>query len=326
LKNCTYKKEEKMSPQRDPEVFNQAHRLYLAGQFQQAYELLTEGQGQYPEHQRQLYFWRMCMAARQGNLELAEGIFTKALDEGYFYSGNSLRRDEDLKELQGRANFEALVARSMDMLAVVQKKAKPGLILLESVDTNIPQVPLLMALHGNDSNADHFQGYWNHLAEKGWLVALPQSSQVTGNNNFGWNDRAIAKKEIVDTYRGLTRKISIDPAKRIIAGFSMGGYTAIRAALQQYFPIRGFLGVAPFIRDLEEMERLLTECKADDLRGYFLLGEEDENCTPTALAFRELLVQANVPCGIEVFPGVAHDFPADYRSAIDRALHFILSE
>jgi dienelactone hydrolase len=313
-----------MSPTKELVVFSTVHQLYRAGQFQQAFDLLSGVEGKSPEQNWQKYFGLLGMAARLDKPDLAEDILRKALDAGYFFTERTLRNDGDLRALQGRAEFEKLIARDVELLAVAQQTAAPGLTLLEAVDVHITQVPLLMTLHGNNSNVERIQGYWNSLSDEGWLVALPQSSQLAGNGVFCWNDQPLAKKELLNHYTAITNKISVDESKTIITGFSMGGRTAINAALQQYFPIHGFLAVAPFIRDLAEMERSLASIPAQPLRGYFLLGQDDEGCTPNALSLHRLLNNHGIACEVELFPHTGHDFPDDYRAAIGRGLQFIL--
>jgi len=315
-----------MTPSKEPEVFATAYQLYLKGLFQQAYDLLTRVMEVYPAHQSRLYQWRFSMAARQGNLELAEKVLREALDSGNFYSKYLLRHDEDLKALQGRPGFENLLARDLEMLALAQQSARPQLTIFEPTENRAESLPLLMALHGNHSNVEGFQGYWNKLADKGWLVALPQSSRVGGKGVFDWNDAGIATQELAEHYALLCGKFVLDAQKVLLAGFSMGGYTALQTALRQILPGRGFLAVAPYVGDLKEFEHLLDEIHPGQLRGYFLLGEEDQQCTPGAMRLQDVLNHHGITCGVEVFAGVAHAFPEDYQAAIDRALQFILSD
>jgi len=257
-------------------------------------------------------------------LVLAEQILCKALNEGLYFNECTLRTDSDLRGLQGRNEFEKLLARNQILLAAAQRTAAPGLTLLEAVDISFAQVPLLMALHGNNSNAERIQGYWNTLSEEGWLVAFPQSSQLAGTGVYCWNDQTLANRELLEHYATITKKISVDSKRTVVSGFSMGGFTAINAALQQYFPIRGFLAVAPFIRDLTEIEQLLKNLPSQHIRGYFLLGQDDEGCTPNALSLHRLLNNHGIVCEVEVFPNNGHDFPQEYRAAIGRGLQFIL--
>lgn len=310
----------------EPEVFAVVFQLYQKGLFRQAYDLLTETAAMYPEHRRRIFEWRICLAARIDELILAESLLKEALNEGFYYTEFLLRREDDLKALQRRPDFEKLAERSLQMLAEAQLKAKPILTVIEPKKHVAEKTPMLMVLHGNSGNAKNYQDYWDFLSDKGWLVTIPQSSQVGGNNVYVWNDLAIAERELIAHYAVILKKFPIKRKETIISGFSMGGHTVLIAALKQLFPIKGFLAVAPYIGDLKEFDKVLDSYDCAGLCGYFLLGEKDYLCTPAAIELHEKLNQRGIPCGLEVFPGIAHAFPDDYQSAIERAIQFINQE
>jgi predicted esterase len=312
-----------MALKEDPEVFNAAYELYLQGEVQQGYDLLTAAAPNHPENAQRIYEWRFDMAAKLGKLELAEEILERALDAGCFYGEFALRKDDDLQVMQGRPRFESLVERSYLMLYRVQQSARPLLKVINEGGASRGKTPLLMALHGNSSSTDRFEGYWDSLKGTDWLVALPQSSQVNGKDIYVWNDLEIAERELIDHYLALTREHVIDPTRTIAAGFSKGGHAVIQAAFKQIFPIAGFIAIAPYIPDVEGMMRLLEPGKRQGLRGYFLLGGEDKQCTPGATRLYEELVKRGIPCGIEVFPGLAHEFPQDFNAALQRAIQLV---
>ncbi len=307
----------------DPEVINTAYDLYMQGEVQQAYDLLTAAAPNHPEHAQRIFEWRFDMAAELGKLELAEEILERALDAGCFYGEFSLRKDEDLQGMQGRPRFEALVERSYLMLYRAQQSERPLLKVINEGDASRGRTPLLMALHGNNSNIDRFEGYWGSLKGTDWLVALPQSSQVNGKDIFVWNDLEIAERELIDHYLALTREYGLDPTRTFVAGFSKGGHAVIQAAFKQIFPIACFIAIAPYIPDVDEMLGLLKPGESEGLRGYFLLGGEDKRCTPGAARLYEALVKRGIPCGIEVFPGLGHDFPEDFDAALQRAIQLL---
>lgn len=313
-----------MSYIEDPEVFQQAFDLYMKGEVQTAYDLLTDESPNYPDHEQRIYEWRFDMAAKLGKLELAEEILQDALDSGCFYGEFALRKDDDVQVLQGRPFFESLVQRSYQMLADAQSFGRPRLEVIDRGTAVDGKTPLFLALHGNNSTVDKFKPYWQPLLNKGWLVALPQSSQVGGKNIYVWNNMGIVEKELKEHYRKLSTDTVIDPEKTIISGFSKGGHAAIVAALKQVFAIRGFIAVAPYIPKIEEMVPLVDSCPNRNLRGYMLLGEEDKECTPGATELREELIKRGIQCGIEVFPGLGHDFPDDFDHVLPRAIDFVL--
>jgi predicted esterase len=183
-----------------------------------------------------------------------------------------------------------------------------------------------MALHGNSSNAMRFKDYWSTLTGTKWLVALLQSSQVNGKDIFVWNDMAVVERELKDHYRKLIQENLIDPGRTIISGFSKGGHAAIEAALKGYFPMRGFLAVAPYIADRDAMLPLLDSTENKRLRGYFLLGEKDDECTPGAIWLYEELGKRGFDCKMKISSGMAHDFPDDFDTLLPEILKFILME
>jgi predicted esterase len=313
-----------MTRRTEPEVFARALAFYNEKQYRQALEMLTDFHTTDPMYRRQCFEWRISMATLMGDLDLAEDIFSVSLAEGFFLSEYSLRRDDDLSTLQGRARFEQLVTRNMQLMAQAQANARPELLLVEPPVQAAAKAPLIVALHGNNTNAQIIKEYWLDLSPFGWRLAFPQSSQVSGNGVFVWNDIPLAQQELKAHYPAICKRSAVDPARTVISGFSKGGHAALMAAFMQVFPISGYIGVAPYFNDVEAVFDSLKVQPNPRLRCYFLLGEDDTDCTAGALAMKEKLVAAGVACGVEIFPGVAHDFPADATAAILRALDFIL--
>ena len=314
-----------MTSRREPAVFAKVYQLYLAKAYHAALELLEEYHDSDPFTRRKWFEWRVSLAARAGNLDQAETILAEALDDGHFFTEFTLRQNEDLAALQGRPRFEELVRRSQRMLNQAQQQASMKLELVEPAPPSASPAPLIVGLHGNNSNAKRFLEYWQHLSPQGWCLAFPQSSMVSGKDVYVWNDLPLAEKELRVHYQAITYKYPVDESRTIIAGFSKGGQVALQAAFKQLFPIRGFIAVAPFIGDPDAFFAALNVQPGSPLRGYFLLGEKDEMCTAGALKLHQQLSEAGVPCGVEVFPGIGHEFPADNVLAIQRALDFIFA-
>ncbi len=315
-----------MAYQDDPEVFDQAYALYQQGRFQESYDLLTTAQPSHPQHNQRLYEWRFDIAARMGQLKLAEQVLQDALDAGCYYGDYALRKDDDLKEMQGRPRFEALVERNFAMLAEAQKHARPMLEVLNRGVEEKSTLPLLLALHGNNSNNFRFRQNWSSLQGSSWLVALAQSSQVSGKGLYSWNDMAMVEKEIREHYRQLIKAFPVDPKRVILSGFSKGGHAAILAMVRGWVMASGFLAIAPYVGDVEAWKPHLEEDYGGELRGAFLLGEKDELCTPGALALSEILIARGIPCQVTVFPGMAHEFPENFAAVLQSAFRFLLKE
>ncbi|MBA4374857.1 MAG: hypothetical protein C0401_01620 [Anaerolinea sp.] len=310
----------------EPEVLEQTYQLYLKSNYAEAYDLLMEAGDRYPAWTGRFYEIRVDLAAVMGKLELAEEILAKALDEGYFYNEFVLRKDDDLKFLQGRPRFETLVERSFKMLADAQAEARPETMIIEHQSPVQGNTPFFMGLHGNNSHAEGFSGYWGYLTAHQWLVALPQSSQVSAKGLYVWNDMEMVERELTAHYHTLQSSYPLDPAKTVIGGFSKGGHAAIHSVLRGLFPICGFIAMVPYVGDLSTILPLLGTPGQEKLRGYFLLGEKDEHCTPGAVKLEKILGEHGIQCGLEIFPNMAHDIPENFDPVLQRAVEFILND
>src|SRR5438270_10650419 len=89
---------------------HQMMRLYDAGDYAQAYELVRREADRFPEHSGDTYYWLMCLAARVNDISQSLQYLKDALAHGYWFTPSWLRNEEDLKPLQGLPEFEQMIA------------------------------------------------------------------------------------------------------------------------------------------------------------------------------------------------------------------------
>jgi predicted esterase len=185
----------------------------------------------------------------------------------------------------------------------------------------------MIALHGNNSNVQEDLPYWQPLVERGWLLALPQSSQIYGPQRYRWNDDQVAADELQAHYANLVVEYDIDPARVVVGGFSRGAGLGARAVLDGVIPARGFIAVAPVHPDFAGTSALpdLILSPEQALRGYILLGEEDERYERHSRALVALMRRLNMPCILDRHEGVGHVYPPDFASVLQTAIDFVLS-
>ena len=112
----------------------------------------------------------------------------------------------------------------------------------------------------------------------------------------------------------------------VIAGFSLGGDVALRMAMNQVLPVRGFIAFAPggpCVSQPEKLQALFEARKGKGMRGYVMMGEADPSYEWT-----QRLIQAlkdfSVPHQVEFYPGLGHAYPPNFADSLLRALDFIL--
>jgi len=190
----------------------------------------------------------------------------------------------------------------------------------------------IVALHGNGENARKALDGWRTAVDEGWLLAAVQSSQIVHSEGYIWDDTEVALREIQEQHAALAADYALSADHLIIAGFSMGGYTAMQAALSGTIPAQGFMLLGPGgpepdgPDDLGSWLPLIEQLRGRGapLRGYLMAGQEDDLTPPeTQQRLADFLTEAGIPCGFETIPGVAHAYPLDFRPIIARALDFI---
>jgi hypothetical protein len=103
----------------------------------------------------------------------------------------------------------------------------------------------------------------------------------------------------------------------------------LQVALRGTVPVCGFVLLGPggpTTPDPDSLLPLIRQQRATgvELRGYLLLGElDDEDPAETHKRLAELLTENGIPCGFEIIPGVAHDYPENFGPIVQRALAFV---
>lgn len=186
----------------------------------------------------------------------------------------------------------------------------------------------MIALHGNNENASVTLEYWQEITAQGWLLAVPQSSQIYDPNSFVWDDREIGISEIRAHLASLSREQTVDQNRVVLGGFSMGSGQAVWMALNQSIKTRGFVVLAPYLTpdELEALPALLESQKPAHLRGSILVGEEDSKCLAVSRKVVEIMRAYNLPCELEIQPGPDHDYPPNFGEFVRKGLAFIEEE
>ncbi len=311
------------------ELQDRLQDLYQQGLYAEALELATLYNDRFPDDRSLLNYWRTTMAARAGNLTLAISLLREILETGFWYAEVLLRKSPSFQPLQGRPEFEELVALNRQLQTKEQQQLFPLLTLraqgqCQSIHS---PCPLMIALHSNTSTAQATVNFWRVAALHGWLVAVPQSSQAMWKGAYSWNDRQIAEEEVHKHYTNLTEQYAIDLRRTVLAGHSMGGEVAIWLALTGAIPAQGFIAFGPggpFMDKLENWDELLRERAARPLRGYLIMGQQDTTIPQDNLrAFSKLLNDKGIPCQVEEVPGTGHDFVPEFEASLLRGLAFI---
>jgi len=305
--------------------------LYREQNYAGALELLTAEGPRYPGHETDVTYLRSCLAARTGDYGLAVEILEQTLEQGTWFGEMLLRRSPSWKPLQGRPDFERVAAACLERQRAEQAGRPPAQYSALIPEGGTPPYRSIVALHGNGENPRKALEGWRAVTGQGWLLAAIESSQIIQSDGYVWDDTEVALREIREQYAALAADHELSADHLVIAGFSMGGHTALRVALSGTIPVRAFILLGPGGPDPEEDDPgswlpLIQEARArgGKLRGYLLAGQDDEiTAVETQRKLADLLTEQGIPCGFEAVPGVAHAYPLDFGPIIARALAFV---
>ena len=312
--------------QKFSEYQKQLFQLYSEQRYSEALRIAEEAGRSFPTRAGRTIYWRACLLCRLGKPDEALRVLQEGLRDGHWWGISKLSADADLAPLQGRPDFQEIVAECERRRQAAQAQAKPHLKVLEPVGGSTVKTPVLLALHWAAGNVEDFADYWQAAWQQGWLIALPQSSQICSEDGFWWPDYELGRREVLATFERFRQEYVFCADEIVIAGASQGGVLAVRLALEGAIPCRGFLAVVPSLRDhtVEELIPLLKAAAERGLGGWIITGERDPCLEPTR-RFHEQALKHGLRCELFVKPGMGHAFPVDFDTDLLQALAFFKS-
>ncbi len=266
---------------------------------------------------------RTCLLARAGHTDLALAQFEEAIERGFWYSPNQLIGDEDLEPLADNPRFIEL--RDISIARYEQKRNERQSYLDVYPPANSDgEVPLFMALHGNISSASLNYENWQSVPDYGHLLAMPNSKQLFIEGAYLWGDFDEVQLDLKAHYDTLMAQYPLDPAQTILAGYITGGNLAVWATLNKIFPVKGFIVVGLYVRNLDEYIQKMDALRGTNVRGYMLIGEEDTGSFENTIKFVDEIRQRGIECELDIRKGLGHDaVPDDFAETLKRAIDFV---
>jgi len=302
------------------ELAQELMRLYNAGDYAAALSAVEQKADSFPEERAHTTFWRLCLLSLLGRPDDVMSLFRNGLDTGLWWADQTFI-DPDLNTVRDLPEFKRLVDESHKKYLEARAHIQPDRALLIP-DEIEKELPLLIALHGRNSNEESNLEQWEVARRRGWLVLSPQSTQPLYNGSYCWDDPIQGIKDILLHTDEIRRTYQLDNQRILVGGFSQGSGMAIYAALSGEIPVRGFIGIGTFWRDPVELDPLAKLAKGP--RGYFVTGEKDQ----TLDRVREIqnILRANhVQFAEEVHADIGHEFSTDFASSFDKAIEFIFN-
>lgn len=301
-----------MAPEQDMtyiRLLNQAIALYREERFQEAIDLVNRYGRTVNGNMAQIYNFQYAMTARGGQPNLAMAILQEAVHEGYWYSPEYLRSDDDLEPLRKLGAFDEIVEVCARREEEARRSAAPQLRTV-SEDGGV----MVVALHGDQESNAISEPYWRPAADAGYIVALAQSSVESFSDAFGWDDTGKGAAELEQHLSSLRERFGVPPERTVLAGFSAGCNVILRAVLDGKAKAGALLLVAPWLPQLDEWAPRLEVLTGTRVR--IVVGDRDEDCLEGSMKLASLLDGAGVKHEVRIVEGLEHDYPDGLRDDV----------
>jgi predicted esterase len=308
---------------------NRLFEFYNQQKYKDALAVADEVAARFPERRDRTSFWVACLQTRLGEYDKAVESLRQGLRESVWWSEHWLLGDADLLPLHDREDFKEVLAECASRGYQAQLRSRPGLSVYTPPGYSGDNVsPLIIALHGRDTNDVDFAEDWKPAIANGAVLAVPRSSQLASIGTFHWDDLDKAEQEIAAASSSVQKTYNIDAGKVILAGFSQGAAMAIYLALKKRVPCRGFIAVSPSLsislKGSEEWPHLVRSGRGRGLRGWLFVGDQDPRFQKLKAMHTEM-VDKGLQCRVSVAEGVSHTYPQDFESKLTSAIQFVLS-
>ena len=270
-------------------------------------------------------FWLACIHGRAGRAGEGLAALRGGLARGLWWPDEWLLDDDDLVPLRRSPDFAGLVeaSRANQDEAGDEFVAESMVLAPERERTAVGAV---LALHGWGGDAVAFSRAWWAAADAGYVVVVPESSQMPSPGFFVWTDREAALADIEAVWSASEADHGLAGLPLVIAGFSQGGGLAVELALDgRPAAAAAFLALSAGTPEDVTPEPGAAALAADrGLRGRLIVGERDEHAVPQARELARRLGEAGLDCPLTLEPGLAHELPRDLGARLPDLLGALL--
>ena len=283
-------------------------RQAQAGELTKALETAHQLWDAFPDRRNFTWMFLAAAYAAMGDLHAVAQALRQALDSNFLWR-LSLLEIPELELVRSDPGCQAVIEEARRRI-----KAKNYRPLVDVERPRAGIAPLLLHLHGANSDAASELPHWRDAVGLGWIVAAGQSSQPSAEDLFCWDPPPER------TWQDLRTIASILPAhaRMVMSGFSQGAWVALQAALRSdIFQPAGVIMVAPFLAGPERLEP-----SGRRLRIAMIMGEEDPMIRQPDLVIKPLAARGHHVQVVRL-AGLGHTYPDDFAQRLPGLLESV---
>lgn len=308
------------------DVQKKVFSCYFSQNFNAGLKIALNARSLYPESLSKTAFWIACFFALLGDTEKALEALEEGLKHGAWWTRNLLLNEQDIKELRKHPRLLEIAKLGDERFNEEKTKCRPTLLVRtpKSYNEN-KKYPILFVLHWRGGNNTEFEVYWNKVIEHNEiLLCLLQSSQLSGDHQFCWDDECKGLLELEHAFLFLKKKFTIDFSKIILAGASQGARLSFTALLSELIPASGFIYAFPSIKDSYTFINSFKSVQSlQSLRGCIIAGQRDNFYKENKL-LSEILINNGIECQFFSYPELGHLFPDNFDLVLKKSIDYII--
>lgn len=274
-----------------------------------AYEYLQSNLSKDEEWSSQVYNFLYCLAATSDKPDEALVWMEEAIIDKSLWYRPEVFEDDDLEIIRNEERFivceETSRKRYMDAL----ETATTEFTWKEKLEDN-----LIIVLHGNQQNNRISREFWSGVGVSDYQIEYLQSKEIDSYKLYRWNEDGDGPKQLASSLNA----IDYDSySRRVLAGFSAGCNTILRAIATENVVANKVLLLSPWMPTVEEFITEIIEClKKSAIEVVIVCGESDDDCLPHCKMFEAKAKELDFGCTIRYIEGLAHEYPDDFSSLI----------
>jgi predicted esterase len=184
--------------------------------------------------------------------------------------------------------------------------------------------PVLFALHQGDGNIEETEKIWDMVLKHDVLLALPQSSEITGENTYTWMDIDNGLVELNEIYSQIRAEYNIDLNNVFLSGFSIGGNLALEASfVRPKFPVRGCITVNPSLIQPDPISKNFAKAREEGIKCCIVVGTRDPEYEKIKKLI-SLLDHENIKNRIYEIKDLGHAFPDNFNELLGEMITYLL--
>ncbi len=314
-----------MSEEEYQQIRQKLQECFEKKELKQGLKLAVEIKERFPERLNSASFNLAYFHSLLNNVEEMVETLEEAYEKGVWWADASISLFPNYDRLTENNRFLNIVKKFSSRYKKIRENTSYKWIVRTPVNYNSSKkYPILFALHQGDGNIEETEKSWKNVLEHDILLALPQSSEITGENTYTWLDIDNGLIELNEIYSQIKTEYNIDLNNVFLSGFSIGGNLALEATfVRPEFSVKGCIAVNPSFTKPDLISKTFIRARNEGIKCCILAGTKDPDYENIKKLIK-LLGQNHIENECYEIKGLGHAFPENFNELLREMITFLL--